>query len=187
MDHFVKSEGVAAWCGAAALCLPLLACAHDDGAQRSAPRQVAQPLVEPQVVPPPIAVVPPAPPSADVFVVSEDLRRQCGLPDALDDKPQFEFESADLRLRGKDILDRIAACVTEGSLQERGITVTGYPATGGTEPYELDLGLERARSTRDYLRKRGVAVSAVQVQSQGEPAATGTDDRNRHVVIDETR
>jgi peptidoglycan-associated lipoprotein len=189
MDHFVKSRGVAAW--AAALCSPimLLACAHD---QSAGPRRVAEPLVVPQVVPPPIAVIPPAPPAAAVFVVSESVRKKCNLPEALAaEAPEFDFDRAELRDRGKDMLDRIALCMTDGSLQDRGITVTGHTDARGTDVYNMDLGLERAISARNYLGEHGVTMSAVQVQSRGEQDATGTGPDgwqvDRRVEIDETR
>ncbi len=185
MSRHLASTRLAGPAWAIALCPTLLlsGCAH---AKREQPR-VAESIVEPEVTPPKVTVFTP-PPSAAIFVLGESVRHKCDLPETPAGSPQFDFDRAELRDRGKDILDRIANCITLGPL--KGVTLVGHTDPRGTDTYNMDLGFQRARVAQEYLTKHGVASSAVQVESRGERDANGTApdgwQRDRHVDIEES-
>lgn len=159
-----------------------LGCTH---AQTHAPApkaRVAQHLVVP-------TMHPPAPPqeAPAVLVFSQSVRDKCELPPTNGDSAQHDFDDAMLRPRGEDLLDRIAACMRDGSLRAQSVRVIGHAGPRGFANYDSDLGMERARSARDYLLKQGVAESAVEVGSrldQGGPTEHWQLDRR--VEIEES-
>lgn len=124
------------------------------------------------------------------FNVSQGLRTRCNLPSTPEQSPQFDFDDAGLRERGRSILDRVADCMTTGALKDSSITIVGHTDPRGPDEYNHDLGLLRAEFAREYLLTRGVSASRVTVQSRGELDATGTDENtwqlDRRIDIDET-
>lgn len=63
---------------------------------------------------------------------------------------------------------------------EKGMTIIGHTDNLGTDEYNLDLGLRRARSARAYFQELGVEAD-IEVESQGEkrPVAPNDSDENR--------
>lgn len=48
------------------------------------------------------------------------------------------------------------------------LLITGYTDSKGTEDYNLDLGLRRAKSIREYLLRMGLSQSCIKISSRGE-------------------
>lgn len=129
---------------------------------------------------PPQAVTPPGQNQASVFV-SEDLRAACELPQGGEEAPRFDFDEANLRSRGENILDDVAACLKDGPMKGQNIRIVGRADARGSEAYNQDLGTSRAEAARDYLVGRGVPTANLNVVSKGEQGATGDDEASREL------
>lgn len=164
------------------LVLGPLACSHD------------KPAESPSYEHPVKAVAPapqPEPPKADEsIVVGEVMRKKCGLPETKGESPQFDFDEAQLRPRGMNILDAVAECVTDGAMKGERVSIIGHTDPRGTDEYNRELGMKRANATRDYLAQKGVPLDVMTVSSRGEADATGDSpdafQLDRRVEIEET-
>ncbi len=133
---------------------------------------------------PQIANSPPVDKTTYVSVTMDNaLREACRdfeMPD-----PRFEFDSAKLDSGSKAMLAGFATCLT-GPMAPVRIRLVGQADPRGSSDYNLDLGLERARSVRDVLVDNGVAANRIAVVSIGEGDASTQrpwyDDRK--VAID---
>lgn len=110
--------------------------------------------------------------------VSEELRRQCQLPDAPAEAPKFNFDEAALTPRGQNILYDVARCLDEGPMQGRAVTIVGRTDPRGTEQYNQELAMDRAQAARDYLVAQGVPEGQIQLVSRGEGGAQGTNEQS---------
>jgi peptidoglycan-associated lipoprotein len=118
----------------------------------------------------------PAPASPSVFV-SDDLAKQCTLPlDNVQDAPKFDYDAAGLEPADRDVLEKIATCVTKGPLKGRKLELVGRADPRGTEEYNLGLGSRRAGTVRDFLERLGVTQSQLAQTTRGALDASGTDD-----------
>lgn len=97
----------------------------------------------------------------------------CDLPDTSSEGALFSTNSAALRPRGKHLVDHLADCLLRGELRRESIVVVGYADPRGSEEYNQDLGLLRARSVQRRLSWRGVPRARVRVVSVGESRARG--------------
>ena len=113
---------------------------------------------------------------------------------ARDNTVRFDFAKWSLRPETQVTLDTLAALLKrEPSLR---LIVTGYTDQVGTEEYNLKLSRERAQACADYLKRKGVPASRVEVVAKGaccplqeEKTADGQDDpaareKNRRVEFD---
>jgi len=101
----------------------------------------------------------------------------------------FELDSAALSDEARTTLEKHAAWLQS----QRGVHVTieGHCDERGTVEYNLALGEQRARATRDYLVSLGVAQDRLRIVSYGKerPLATGNDEaawaqnRRAHFVV----
>jgi len=99
------------------------------------------------------------------------------MPAAKEDAPQFDYDEAKLRPRGANILDDVAACLTEGKLKDTQITVIGRTDPRGTDEHNQALGASRATAVRSYLMTRGVPAERINLVSRGEKGASGDDEK----------
>lgn len=81
----------------------------------------------------------------------------------------FDTDSAELGPRTRAALDTLADCYD--STQLRSIDVIGHADPRGTDAYNDDLAMRRARAVAAYLRDRGVTEPEMDVISRGERAA----------------
>lgn len=155
-------------------------CAHDE----SPPPAAVD--IEPQ----PAAAAEQTEATQGALVASESVKQKCQIPDTPQQAPQFDYDQADLRSRGEDILRRVATCMQDGALKGQALTLIGHADPRGSERYNRALGMERARAARAYLESQGVALSSLSVKSRGELDATGSDvaswQLDRWVDIEET-
>jgi peptidoglycan-associated lipoprotein len=88
----------------------------------------------------------------------------------------FEYDSAVLTDAARGTLEKHALWL-QGH-REAQVTVEGHCDERGTVEYNLALGEQRARATREYLVGLGVAAPRLRVVSYGKerPLDTGNDD-----------
>lgn len=100
---------------------------------------------------------------------------------------RFEFNSAELRPEGREVLSRIAGILLTSG--EFGLGVHGHTDDVGSQEYNLRLSERRAEAVKDYLREAGIDPAIVTTKGHGKssPVAKGNDDasraKNRRVEI----
>jgi hypothetical protein len=104
------------------------------------------------------------------------MRERCGLAAEPQNAPKFAFDEAALQSPGRNVLDDVARCLTEGPLKGETITLVGRADERGSEQYNRNLGASRAASARDYLFQRGVPAEQMRLMSRGEQGARGSDE-----------
>jgi peptidoglycan-associated lipoprotein len=107
----------------------------------------------------------------------------------------FAFDDATVEQEDQAVLDRFGSVARE-YYPEALITVEGFTDPSGTSEYNLDLGLRRAGSVREYLLSTGMAQDRVRAVSYGEnterlvapqdtgPGMEGWENRRVVLVID---
>jgi peptidoglycan-associated lipoprotein len=100
----------------------------------------------------------------------------------------FDYDSRDLPPDSRAVLQRLAGCVTTGSLKGAKVLLTGHCDPRGEYEFNMVLGAERAENVRAELTQLGVQASKVTTSSRGKLDATGTDEsswaRDRRVDIE---
>jgi peptidoglycan-associated lipoprotein len=88
----------------------------------------------------------------------------------------FELDSAALSDQARSMLEKHAQWLQ--SQRRASVTIEGHCDERGTVEYNLALGEQRARATRDYLVSLGVGQDRLRVVSFGKerPIATGADE-----------
>jgi OOP family OmpA-OmpF porin len=79
------------------------------------------------------------------------------------------------------LLDEIGM-VLKGSLPSVKVILAGHADSTGTEKYNHDLSLKRAKAVRKYLLKRqGIAPERIDIQAYGEnePVASNNSEKGR--------
>jgi peptidoglycan-associated lipoprotein len=118
----------------------------------------------------------PTPASPNVYV-SDDLAKLCTLPlDNVQQAPKFDYDMAGLEPADRDVLEKIATCVTKGPLKGRRLALVGRADPRGTEEYNMGLGSRRAGTVSDFLERLGVTQGQLAQTTRGALDATGTDD-----------
>ena len=150
----------------------LMACSHPHAVVAPAPTPVAPPATTAVAVPVPVkAAVSPN------LAVSGDLAKQCKLTfDSVPAAPKFQYDDVQLVQQDRDVLDRVAACLTTGPLKGHRVTLVGRADPRGTEEYNLALGTRRAHTVGTYLERLGVSTNQVAESTRGATQAAGTDE-----------
>ncbi|MEZ4433626.1 MAG: OmpA family protein [bacterium] len=115
---------------------------------------------------------------------------EVGLDDALREacqafdlpEPTFRVDSAEVSEQGRTALAGLAACLN-GPMSTMTVRLVGHADVRGTEEYNQELGLERARSVKQVLTQNGVMDNRITVVSHGEAEATGTAESDRRVEV----
>lgn len=100
---------------------------------------------------------------------------------------RFEFDSAELSQKNRELLSRIAGIllVSKGY----GLSVFGYTDDVGTADYNQQLSLRRAKTVEQYLIQSGLDSSIINLKGYGKssPMVAGTSNaaraKNRRVEI----
>lgn len=71
-------------------------------------------------------------------------------------------------------LGRIARCLTTGPLARTSVIAVGHADPAGGAREDLQLGLDRASTIRDFLVARGVAANRVVATSAGAAASAAS-------------
>jgi outer membrane protein OmpA-like peptidoglycan-associated protein len=120
--------------------------------------------------------------------VVETHRTPSGMLIVLPDSTfRFDFDSADLSAKNRELLSRVAGIllVSKGY----GLSVFGYTDDVGSEQYNQQLSERRAKAVEDYLIQAGIDQSIIRVKGYGKmsPHVSGTTasarGQNRRVEI----
>src|SRR5215472_3278394 len=79
--------------------------------------------------------------------------------------PTFDFESPDLRPDSRKVIERLAKCLTTGTLQGAHVLLTGHCDNRGEEEFNMTLGAQRAENVRGVLLGLGVTEERVATSS----------------------
>ncbi len=90
--------------------------------------------------------------------------------------PKFDYESPDLRGESRQTLERLAACITKGTLKGSQILLTGHCDNRGEQEFNMSLGDNRAEAVKTFLVGLGVSGGDIRTSSRGELDAAGTDE-----------
>ena len=66
-------------------------------------------------------------------------------------RTEFAFDSFELGPEAKQVLDRVAAVLTDDLMDNKRILIEGHADASGSEAYNLRLSTMRARAVSDYL------------------------------------
>ncbi len=120
-------------------------------------------------------------PDEDIDIVMTD----CNI-DLQGSKVEFSTDSARIRSRSTDMLNRVASVLNiRGDIHT--IRVEGHTDDRGSDDYNLDLSQRRAESVRTFLIEAGVDPSRLQAVGYGESRPIDSNDntegrqRNRRV------
>jgi len=93
----------------------------------------------------------------------------------------FDFDRANIKAPYYSLLDEIGRILKE-NLTKAKIVVAGYADSIGTEKYNKDLSLRRAKAVREYLSERhGIAFKRIIIKGYGEnsPIASNESEAGR--------
>jgi peptidoglycan-associated lipoprotein len=88
----------------------------------------------------------------------------------------FDYDSRDLPPDARSVLQRLAGCVTTGSLKGAKVLLTGHCDPRGEYEFNMVLGAERAENVKTLLGSLGVSESKMTTSSRGKLDAVGTDE-----------
>ena len=88
----------------------------------------------------------------------------------------FDYDSRELPADSKQVLQRLAGCVSTGSLKGAKVLLTGHCDPRGEYEFNMVLGAERAENVKTMLTGLGVVGSSVTTSSRGKLDATGADE-----------
>ncbi len=88
---------------------------------------------------------------------------------------QFDkYTANDLLEMGRQQLDALAQKLTNGYAEIESVTLVGHTDRLGSESYNSTLGLNRAKTVRDYLQSRGVNVNILaETAGESQPVTDG--------------
>jgi peptidoglycan-associated lipoprotein len=109
--------------------------------------------------------------------VSNNIADECTVQISdLGKAPKFDYDAFDLLPADREVLDRIATCVTSGPLTGRTIELIGRADPRGTQEYNLGLGTKRAGTVAEYLKRVGVPGTQISTTTRGDLDAGGKDE-----------
>jgi len=131
---------------------------------------------------------PPVRPASEQLGVSDELARQCQLQlGDVERAPKFGLDELELLPQDRDLLAKVATCLTTGPLEGRRLQLVGRADPRGTDEYNLGLGERRARTVASYLERLGVRPAQLATMTRGELDAGGRDEaswqRDRRVDL----
>jgi peptidoglycan-associated lipoprotein len=90
--------------------------------------------------------------------------------------PKFDYESPEVRGESRATLERLAACITKGTLRGAQVLLTGHCDPRGEQEFNMSLGDNRAEGVRTFLVGMGVPADKIRTSSRGELDASGLDE-----------
>lgn len=132
------------------------------------PRAAAPAAVEEEA---PVAQTGPLGPSNAAEIAAIEPRKEI----SISEKAQFDFDQAELKAEDKQRLDE--ALVQIKDLPEGApIRITGYTDSVGSEEYNRELSMRRARAAEDYLVSHGVDQKRIELSGMGESNPVASND-----------
>ena len=102
--------------------------------------------------------------------------------------PKYAYESPDLTEDAKKVMQRLAACLTTGTLKGAHVLLVGHCDARGELEFNMTLGADRAMGAAKMLMGLGVPQEIITTSSRGKLDAAGTDEagwaNDRRVDID---
>ena len=101
----------------------------------------------------------------------------------------FEFNSAQLRPRGKMLLEKLSVALKAPELDSFRFSVKGHTDSVGSAGYNEQLSIQRAETVRVFLTEIGVPASHLESSGMGEQEPVASNEgsegrqRNRRVEI----
>jgi peptidoglycan-associated lipoprotein len=109
--------------------------------------------------------------------VSEDLAKACKLQLAdMASTPKFEYDRSEILPSDREVLAKVAECLTTGPLRGRSVQLVGRADARGESQYNMVLGAHRAGGVAELLAQLGMDRGHVTTTSWGELDAVGTDE-----------
>ena len=109
--------------------------------------------------------------------VSDDLAKKCQLQFSNPvEAPKFDFDEFQLMSDDRDLLEKVARCLTAGPLKNKPVRLVGRADPRGTEEYNLGLGSRRASAVREYLQRLGVSSNQLTQTTRGDLDASGESE-----------
>lgn len=90
--------------------------------------------------------------------------------------PYFSYESYEMPSDAKSTLNRLAKCMTTGTLRSSQVLLTGHCDPRGEDEFNMALGAHRAETVRAFLIGAGISPNRVKTSSRGKLDASGTDE-----------
>ena len=81
--------------------------------------------------------------------------------------PHFDYESPDLRADSRAVLERLANCLTKGTLQSGTLLLTGHCDARGELEFNMSLGDNRAQAVKTFIVGLGVPADRIRTSSRG--------------------
>jgi peptidoglycan-associated lipoprotein len=125
--------------------------------------------------------------------LSDALRKACGIAtiESVKEAPKFDFDKDAILSDDRDVLAKVAECLTTGPLKGRSVKLVGRADPRGTAEYNMALGERRSNAVVKYLSGLGVGAPQLSETSRGALDATGHDETawrdDRRVDIDVLR
>ena len=87
--------------------------------------------------------------------------------------PKFPFDSAAAYAQDREQIVALAQCLNAPSMRERSVVLVGHADSQGSEHYNDDLGMKRAKAIQGILVEGGLAASRIDVATEGKKGAVG--------------
>lgn len=146
--------------------------------QQLAQRTATPPVAAQQETPPPAEAAPVAPPASEsAEVAAIEPQRE---PLNISEKAFFDFDRAELKEEDRQRLDEALAQL--GNLPNDAIIrITGHTDSVGSEQYNRELSMRRARTAQEYLVSNGIDQQRIVISGMGEsnPVAANDNDEGR--------
>lgn len=110
-----------------------------------------------------------------LMVVSEDLHVDCRMPD-----PHFAFDEAKPKAQSEVALEALASCLQTDALEGKPVLLVGHADARGSDDYNDELALDRARQAAAILVESGVDADQILLTSLGEQSAMHAKDGYSH-------
>lgn len=108
----------------------------------------------------------------------------------INEKVQFEFDSAKIMAESHSLLDEVAKVIKENP-QIKEILVEGHASAEGSDSHNMDLSKRRAKAVMKYLTdKGGIGKKMLKSEGFGETrplVQPGEDEKNRRVEFTITK
>ena len=86
----------------------------------------------------------------------------------VDERVFFDFDRAELRPRGRQVLDHIVELYQETGGDWTRLRVQGHADERGPTAYNVDLSRRRAQAVRAYLSSQGIPAAILDIEAYGE-------------------
>ena len=90
--------------------------------------------------------------------------------------PKFDYESPDVRAESRATLERLASCLTKGTLKGQNVLLTGHCDARGEQEFNMSLGEYRAEAVKTFIVGLGVPADKIRTSSRGKLDAVGQDE-----------